>query len=199
MRCDIIAQAGLATSPKSSPTTDWCPLTSQPTKRGLSRRHVLFGTAALIAASSVSAPAFALSPSRSPLAANFLKASQLLVNHRLNPATAARMAAFAEAQTPDCAALLDQIIAAAAAKNTQTVEEFFPDLPEGPVRDFAYWIIQTWYLGSSSGERGATLFTYEEALLYQPTLDMVPIPTFGFSAPNAWGNDLYPLTDLPRF
>ncbi len=60
-------------------------------------------------------------------------------------------------------------------------------------------MISAWYTGSSSPDRDAVLFSYEEALLYRPTLDMVPIPSFGFSAPNAWGRDLHPLSALPRF
>lgn len=163
----------------------------------LRRRHfLLLGTAAILTAA---APAMALTPVQDTPGARFMTASQLLVNHRLNPSVGDRIATFAAAAHPDLDATLDAIIAAAAARDTTVVEEFFDDLPEGPVRDTAYWIIAAWYTGSSSGDRGATLFTYEEALMYQPTIDMVPIPTFGFSGPNMWGNDLYPLTALPRF
>lgn len=159
------------------------------------RQLFLLGTAAVL---SSQLPSFAFA-STEGLEARFLDVSKLLVNHDLSPAVGRRIAAFAQAAHPDLNDMLDRIADAAAARNATRVEDFFDDLPEGPVRDFAYWTIAAWYTGSSSGDRDAVLFTYEEALLYQPTIDMVPIPTFGFSAPNGWGNDLYPLTDLPRF
>ncbi|WP_349294820.1 sugar dehydrogenase complex small subunit (plasmid) [Thioclava sp. 'Guangxiensis'] len=131
--------------------------------------------------------------------ADFMAVSQLLVNHDLNPAVGARIAAFAVQNQPDLQAMLKQISDIAASKNATTVEDFYDDLPEGATRDFAHWIIESWYTGSSSNATDATLFTYEEALLYRPTFDMVPIPTFGYSAPNAWGQDLSPLSAMPRF
>lgn len=127
----------------------------------------------------------------------FLQVSQLLVNHRLSPSVGGRIVDFAQTAYPDLELMLDRIIVIAG--NSTRVEEFFGDIPEGELRDFAYWIIHSWYTGSSSMDRNATLFTYEEALMYQPTIDMVPIPTFGYAAPNSWGNTLYPLADLPQF
>lgn len=159
------------------------------------RQLFLLGTAAFL---SSSLPSFAFAATQD-LDTRFMAASKLLVNHDLNPAVGARIAAFAQAAHPNLGEMLDRIADTAAARNATQVEDFFDDIPEGELRDFAFWVISAWYTGSSSGDRDATLFTYEEALLYQPTIDMVPIPTFGFSAPNAWGNDLYPLTDLPRF
>lgn len=158
---------------------------------------MLFGTAAAFAA--LGSPSILRAALSESAEEKFFSASQLLVNHQLNPAVCARIAQFAAASYPDLEQMLDRIIDTAAALDTREVEEFFGDLPEGALRDFAYWVISAWYTGSSSFERDATLFTYEEALLYRPTLDMVPIPTFGFSAPNVWGQDLYPLTNLPRF
>lgn len=173
----------------------------QPPRGHVSRRNLLLlGTATLMASA---LPSLALAPAQgvpgAALAAKFADVSQRLVNHRLSPAVGARIAGFAAQQYPDLEPMLDQVLQIATAKNATRVEEFYGDLPEGQLRDFAYWIISAWYTGSSSTARDATLFTYEEALLYQPTLDMVPIPTFGISGPNAWGRDLYPLSDLPRF
>lgn len=162
-----------------------------------SRRQVLFGTAAVFA--TLGAPSLLRAALSAGAEEKFLSASKLLVNHQLDPAVGARIAQFASASFPDLEQMLNAIIDAAAARDAHEVEAFFEDLPEGDLRDFAYWVISAWYTGSSSFERDATLFTYEEALLYRPTLDMVPIPTFGFSAPNTWGQDLYPLANLPRF
>ncbi|MER5173038.1 sugar dehydrogenase complex small subunit [Thioclava kandeliae] len=163
----------------------------------LGRRSFLFGSATALGVASTSAPLWAASDASTVSA--FQNVSKMLVNHELDPATGARIAAFAAASYPDLDEILEQISDAATARNSSRVEDFFEDLPEGPLRDFAYWVIAAWYTGSSSGDSDATLFTYEEALLYRPTLDMVPIPTFGFSAPNSWGRELFPLADLPQF
>ncbi|MDH2328200.1 sugar dehydrogenase complex small subunit [Cereibacter sp. SYSU M97828] len=159
------------------------------------RQLFLLGTAAMLASAM---PSFTFAATQD-IESRFMGASQLLVNHDLSPAVGARIAAFAQASYPNLGDMLDRITETAATRGASRVEDFFDAIPEGELRDFAFWVISAWYTGSSSGDRDATLFTYEEALLYQPTIDMVPIPTFGFSAPNAWGNDLYPLTDLPRF
>ncbi len=179
----------------TSSTRDALNSKNNPTRA--SRRQVLFGTAAAFATLGV--PGRLRAALSASTEEKFLSASQLLVNHQLDPAVGARIAQFAGASYPNLEPLLDGVIAAAEARGASQVEDFFDDLPEGELRNFAYWVISAWYTGSSSFERDATLFTYEEALLYRPTLDMVPIPTFGFSAPNAWGQDLYPLTNLPRF
>lgn len=159
------------------------------------RQLFLLGTAAVL---SSQLPSFALAATHD-LETRFFEVSRRLVNHDLSPAVGHRIAVYAKASHPNLGDMLDRISAAATARNASKVEDFFDDLPQGELRDFAYWVISAWYTGSSSQDRDATLFTYEEALLYQPTIDMVPIPTFGFSAPNGWGNDLYPLTALPRF
>lgn len=160
------------------------------------RQLLLLGTAALF---STSLPALGLAPATDGTDAKFIEVSRLLVNHDLSPVVGARISAFAHTRYPNLDTMLGDIAGIAAAKDAVRVEDFFDDLPEGELRDLAHWIVSAWYTGSSSGDRDATLFTYEEALLYQPTIDMVPIPSFGFSAPNGWGNDLYPLTNLPRF
>lgn len=173
------------------------PLRPQPKTANISRRHLfLLGSAAFLASS---LPALSRAAATGPVGTKFLDVSKLLINHELSPAVGGRIAGFAQTQYPQLEPMLDEIARIAAARGATRVEEFFDDLPEGGLRDFAYWVISAWYTGSSSGDRGATLFTYEEALLYQPTIDMVPIPTFGFSAPNMWGEHLYPLTDMPRF
>lgn len=170
----------------------------------LSRRKFLLGAAAISGAwvtwGSQAAWGVAASvPASSPLTPQFMQLSQLLVNHRLNAGIGARMAAFAATQYPDCASMMTQIIALAASKKATAVEDFFADIPEGPLQDFAHWVILAWYSGSSSPKKDAQLFTFEEALTYKLSADAVAIPSYGFSGPNMWSRPIVPLTPMPSF
>lgn len=178
----------------------------------LSRRKFLLGTAATLTISGAwmtwgSLPAWGVAASAvtgaSPLTPQqlsaFMELSQLLVNHRLNAGIGARMAVFAAAKYPDCASMMTQLIALATAKKATLVEEFFSDIPEGPLQDFAHWVILAWYSGSSSPKKDAQLFTFEEALTYKLTADAVAIPSYGFSGPNMWSRPIVPLMPIPSF
>lgn len=177
----------------------------------LSRRKFLLGAAAISgawvtwgsqAAWGVAASVPAAS-AHSPLApvqlSAFMQLSQLLVNHRLNAGIGARIAAFAATTYPDCASMMTQIIALAASKKATVVEDFFSDIDEGPLQDFAHWVILAWYSGSSSPKKDAQLFTFEEALTYKLSADAVAIPSYGFSGPNMWSRPIVPLTPMPSF
>lgn len=160
-----------------------------------SRRAFLLGTATVSAAWMTwgGLPARALAPDR------FMQLSALLVNHRLDAATGARIAAAAAGQYPDAAAMAGSIVGIAQASKATQVEDFFEAIPEGPLRDFAHWVIFAWYTGCSSAQKNAQVFAYETALTYQTTADAVAIPSYGFSGPNLWHRPLVPLSPMPRF
>lgn len=171
-----------------------------PAKLTASRRSMLLGSGALLA----TGMAATLCPSVSVAAADatadrFMRMSGLLINHALNPDVGARMARAAAAQHPNMANMLDAIIAIAEKKNASSVEDFFSDIPDGELKDFAHWVIFAWYTGSSSEKRDATVFTYEEALNYKTTSDVVAIPSFGLSGPDLWSQRTVAISDIPRF
>lgn len=166
----------------------------------ISRRKFVLGAltvpATWIGWSSV--PAWGLPAPAAP-AAPFLQLSELLVNHRLDAALGARIAAGAAALHNDSASLTANLLAIARASKAQQVEDFFDAIPEGPLRDFAHWVIFAWYTGCSSNAKDAQVFSYEGALTYQTTLDTVAIPSYGFSGPNLWTRPIMPLSAMPHF
>jgi len=145
-----------------------------------------------------SVPAWGLPAPAAP-AGDFLQLSELLVNHRLDAALGARIAAGAAALHKDSAALTGNLLAIARARKAQQVEDFFDAIPEGPLRDYAHWIIFAWYTGCASTAKDAQVFSYEGALTYQTTLDTVAIPSYGFSGPNLWTRPIMPLSAMPHF
>jgi fructose 5-dehydrogenase small subunit len=46
---------------------------------------------------------------------------------------------------------------------------------------------------------GAEVFAYELALMYQPTIDVMTIPTYAISGPNGWMSEAPALSDMPKF
>ncbi|WP_187697680.1 sorbitol dehydrogenase family protein [Herbaspirillum aquaticum] len=167
----------------------------------MSRRSLLLTGVSLLGSyvALSSLPSWAIPQADSPQLAPFMRLSALLVNHRLNPAVGARMLEVAAREHADLDTLMRQLLAIAEQKQARRVEDFFADIPAGAQQTLAYWIIFAWYTGCSSPKRNATVFTYEEALTYQTTLDVVAIPSYGISGPNLWRQATVPLADMPRF
>jgi hypothetical protein len=163
----------------------------------LSRRSMLLGSATLIAAAH---PALSFAAVDAPAETRFMRLSTLLINHQLNPDIGARIAETASGQYKNFSPMLDAIIAIAEKKQAKTVEDFFTDIPDGELKDFAHWVIFAWYSGCSSEKRDAKVFTYEEALTFKTTNDVVTIPSYGFSGPNLWTRPNLPLSaPMPTF
>ncbi len=167
-----------------------------------SRRGMLLGSATLLAGGMIAnlCPSMALAAIDPALQDRFMKLSSLLINHQLSPEVGARIVDNAAGQHKNLGQMLDAIIAIAEKKNAAQVEDFFADIPEGELKDFAHWVIFAWYSGCSSEKRDAAVFTYEEALTFKTTSDIVTIPSFGFSGPNLWTRPNLPLSaPMPRF
>ncbi len=165
----------------------------------ISRRKFLLG-GGVVAASWVTwsgVPAWGLAPA--PSSAQFMELSSLLVNHRLDAAIGARMALWAAAQHADFPQMTAKLVGIAQSKRAGQVEDFFDQIPAGPLQDFAHWVIFAWYTGCSGPQKNAVVFTYEDALTYKTTADAVAIPSYGFSGPNQWGRPLTPLSPMPSF
>lgn len=142
----------------------------------------------------------AAAPTAAAGASPFMALSRLLVNHGLNAAAGAKMEAYARAHFADFADNSAAILKLAQERKATAVEDFYDDIPEGPQRELAQWIIFGWYSGMAGPGKKDAMFTYEHALTYQVTRDVVAIPSYGFTAPNAWQElDNAPLLPIPQF
>jgi len=169
----------------------------------LSRRKFLLGATAVSGAWVTwgALPAWGVGTTASPAPnfPQFMEVSKLLINHQLDEAVGARIAAAAATKYPQAAQMMTSIAALAQAKQARQVEDFFGDIPEGPLQEFAYWVIFAWYSGCSSPKKDAQLFTFEQALTYKTTADTVAMPSYGFSGPNLWSRPIVPLSNMPIF
>ena len=172
-----------------------------PTAYRLARRDIVFGGVVL-----VGGLATGLVPTTSALAAwsdeasaRFMEISSLLIQHRLDQEVGKRLGAAMGALNSQLSDQVAELLAIAKNKNAKIVEDFFPDVPEGPLKETAHSIISAWYLGVVTDAPDAEVFAFETALMYQPTRDVMTIPSYAISGPNGWSADAPPLENMPDF
>lgn len=174
---------------------DDCPL-----EYNLFRRQLLGGSIAFagLAAVPYGVAAFADPVPSIPLP-KFMDISSLLIDHQLNGDVGGRLAVAMAAAYPDLEQNIDAILAIAQKNNAKIVEDFYPDIPPGKLQDAALAIISAWYSGVISEALGSEVYAYELALMYQPTSDVMTIPSYAISGPNGWNASAAPLADMPEF
>jgi hypothetical protein len=176
------------------------PRDDAPELYSLSRRQILIGGGilfgAMAASGSTSAPPIGALPA---VADSFMRVSSLLIQHHLHPEVGKRLAVALKIVRPGLDDHLGQLLDIAKANNAKCVEDFFPAVPDGPVKEAALAIISAWYLGVVVDGPDAEVFAYELALLYRPTSDVMTIPSYAISGPNGWNALGAPLTDMPEF
>lgn len=173
-----------------------------PTAFNLARRELLLSGLSLVGGLAVipALPTIAAAASWSPDAATqFMEISSLLIPHHLDAEIGRRIGAVMSALNPALSEQVTGLIAIAKNKNARIVEDFFPDVPEGPLKETALAIISAWYLGVVSDAPDAEVFAFEYALMYGPTKDVMTIPSYAVSGPNGWTSDAPPLDNMPEF
>lgn len=168
---------------------------------GVDRRKVLVAGGLMLGGALLPDVAFAAlpAPAGNDATARFLELSHLLIPHRLDGEIGRRLALAMAKADPALPDQVDQLLAIAKAKQASIVEEFFPDIPAGPLKARALAIISAWYMGVIVDAPGAEVFAYELALMYQPTRDVMTIPSYAISKPNGWTSDAPPLGAMPVF
>ena len=164
------------------------------------RRKILIG-AGVVLGGLATAPivTIAADSAGSAYQGQFLEISALLIPHRLDRDVGLRLAAALRMKDPTFEARVTGLLQIAKKNNARIVEDFFPDVPDGSLKDAALLIVSAWYLGVIVDEPDAEVFAYELALMYQPTIDVMTIPTYAISGPNGWTSQAPPLGEMPRF
>jgi hypothetical protein len=171
-----------------------------PPEYNLLRRHLIGGGVAAIglAAAPFGVAVLADTVPAMPVS-KFMEVSSLLINHQLNLEIGGRLATAMTGVYPGFEQNIDDILTIAHSKNAKIVEDFYPDIPSGKLQDAALAIISAWYSGVISETLGSEVYAYELALMYQPTSDVMTIPSYAISGPNGWNASAPPLTDMPEF
>lgn len=192
-----------------------------PAKLSLSRRNMLWGSAATLLGLGVAAPARTLlaaeasPPLSTPGSASlpaagsdapmaqfevFMKVSRLATGHenldsrigqRLHQALATKDGEFQNSLG---------ILQAVITKNhVEDVESLDALLRGQPLHDTLMAIIRAWYSGVVEPGSFATVYAFERALMYQPPRDGMVIPTYAHNGPNYWVAEPPPLDRMPSF
>jgi len=175
--------------------------TMPPAQFSLYRRRILIGGGVLIGslATSLKIPNAAADAPATDFPQQFLQLSALLIPHPLDRDVGLRLAAALKMKDPAFASHISGLLDVAKQKRATVVEEFFPDIGAGPLKDTALQIISAWYLGVIVDAPDAEVFAYELALMFGPTRDVMTIPTYAVSGPNGWTSKAPALADMPEF
>ena len=180
----------------TDPSRDDCPEEFNLTRRKLMLGGALFAGGMLLSPEISAQTLGAVAPE---VSSSFMDVSSLLIDHHLDPEVGTRMAAAMLRINPEIAQDIGAIIDIAKKKNARIVEDFFADIPEGRLKDTALAIISAWYTGVVENSATAEVFAFETALMYQPTHDVMTIPTYAISGPNGWNAEAPPLSNMPTF
>lgn len=86
------------------------------------------------------------------------------------------------------------------AQDTPADVEALSDALQGDdLHDTLLAIIHAWYSGVVAQGTQATVYTFNAALMYQPALDAVPLPTYALNGPDWWTATPPALSDMPDF
>jgi fructose 5-dehydrogenase small subunit len=172
-----------------------------PADFSLFRRKILVGGGLLLGgfATISNAPSGAADASPPDFANQFMEVSSLLIPHKLDRDVGLRLAAALKMKDAAVTAHVSNLIDIAKRKQAEIVEDFFSDVPDGPVKDTALLIISACYIGVIVDAPDAEVFACELALMYQPTIDVMTIPSYAISGPNGWTSEGVPLADMPNF
>jgi fructose 5-dehydrogenase small subunit len=167
----------------------------------LNRRRMIIGGSLLLGgiAAGTRIPAGPEDSATADFTNHFMQLSALLIPHQLDRDVGSRLSAALRMKDPEFTAHIATLLDIAKKKNARIVEEFFSDVPDGPLKDTALLIISAWYLGVIVDAPGAEVLSYELALMYQPTIDVMTIPTYAISGPNGWTSEAPPLNSMPTF
>ncbi len=130
--------------------------------------------------------------------ADFMRLSALLIPHRLDALTGARIMVGLGADRSPMNGHVTELLALARSRHATEAEDFFP-FATGPAKAAALAIISAWYLGVAENIPGARVFANVDALMYGPTSDVMTIPSYATAGPSDWGQRSTPLAFMPSF
>src|ERR1700693_944400 len=136
-----------------------------PAQFSLFRRKILIGGGLMIGGlpAAPHIPAAGTDAAATGLQNQFMQLSSLLIAHRLDPDIGLRLATALSMKDPAFTAHVSSLIAVAQQRNAKVVEDFFADVPDGPLKDTALRIISGWYLGVIVDATDAEVFAYDLA------------------------------------
>ena len=104
-----------------------------------------------------------------------------------------------EAQVRDFSAQVTALRKRIIKSGYQDVEALEAGLGGDPLHSTLLQIIRGWYSGVIEGGTNAKVYAFEKALMYQPSRDVVVIPTYAHNGPNYWVSEPVSVDVMPAF
>lgn len=127
--------------------------------------------------------------------ASFAKLSAFVTGRKnFNPDLVTRAYGQLMALDPNFGTKLNALGAAIAKSGAKSIDAFLATNPDKDIRDTMTTITGVWYLGytgtpdPSQETDNAKFVTYRGALMWEPTSDATPIPTYSQHTHNYWAN-----------
>lgn len=134
------------------------------------------------------------------LDADFMVLSQFVTGHKMLDVTVGQgLLTGLRAQYPDFDAQASALQAQIDARKPADVQALADALGGNPLHDTLLAIVRGWYSGVVAEGSHATVYAFEKALMYRPSLDAVPIPTYALNGPNWWTAEPPALSAMPSF
>ncbi|GBD57871.1 sugar dehydrogenase complex small subunit [Gluconobacter wancherniae] len=170
----------------------------------LSRRRLLalsgasLAAAALVSRESVNAQDIVTSDHSN--VSDFMEFSRFATGHKnLDLAIGSALLLALEAQNnsfPSQMASLRELVSKNGYANVEALEEAIQSNPLHPV---LLSVVKAWYAGVVESGTTAKVYAFEKALMYQPSRDVVVIPTYAHDGPNYWVAQPNAVEAMPEF
>lgn len=175
--------------------------------KGLSRRNLisrsssLIATFALVSGGLTAVPALAASTNNDSADVNdFIRLSRLLTGHNsLDVQLGGRLYDALSKQNAQFPDWVKQLSAYVQQNNIPDVETLDVKLKQQPLHDPMMSIIKAWYSGVIEPGYHATVYGYQQALMYQIPRDGMVIPTYAHNGPDYWVANPPPVDRLLTF
>lgn len=175
--------------------------------KGLSRRSLISRSSSLIASFALvsggltAVPALAASANNdSADVGEFIRLSRLLTGHNsLDVQLGERLYNALSQQNAQFPDLVKQLSLYVQQNNIPDVETLDEKLKQQPLHDPMMAIIKAWYSGVIEPGYHATVYGYQQALMYQIPRDGMVIPTYAHNGPDYWVANPPPVDRLLTF
>jgi hypothetical protein len=154
-------------------------------KLSVTRRTLLAGTAALLAAVASTPEALAQTASAQASVAGFHEVSRAITGKAdLSPTTSERIYRALAADHADLAENVNVLATLASANPTPSA--FRDAAKQAGQGDLLLAILTAWYTGTVETKQGPVVVSYKEALMYRPVEDGLTVPTYCNKGPIWW-------------
>jgi len=150
----------------------------------LTRRGLMYGVSALGLISVFRGAAASGLPTQAADQDMFLDVSRKLTGFSdLNPEISARMLADFLVVEPDYLSKIRRLAVLVTAGGSP---EDILGRADDATRPALHQLVSAWYMGSIGNYVNAPMVSYYDSLMYRPTADALPVPTYCFGTPGWW-------------